>query len=141
MMKRYAWTTNINDEVWHGGPCDSISECVREASDEGYYEDETIALGYIKDYEISYDFAQDIVERLCEDAYEEVGEASDGWLDSVKRTHLDILNERITPIIKEWLKELGETPWFYGVEPFTSCTLKEALELNKYKPKGGKIDV
>ena len=140
-MKRYAWTSNINNEVWYGGPCDSISECVGEASDEGYYEDETIALGYIKDYEISYDFAQDIIERLCEDAYNEVGEASDRWLDSVKRPHLDTLNERITPIIKEWLKEIGETPWFYGVEPFISCTLKEALELNKDKPKGGKLDV
>ena len=140
-MKKYAWSRHIDDEIWYGGPCDSIRECLREAYDEGYQYDDQFALGYVKEYEVNYDFAQDIVERLCEDAWDEVGEASDGWLDSVKRPHLDTLNERITPIIKEWLKELGENPWFYAVEPFKECTLKEALELNKDKPKGGKVNV
>lgn len=141
MGKKYAWTRHYDDEVWYGGPCDSIRECAEEALDEDYELDETFALGYIKDYNIDYDFAQDIVERLCEDAWDEVGEASDGWLDSAKRPQLDTLNERITPIIKEWLKDIGETPWFYGIEPFTSCTIKEALELTKHNTKGGKSNV
>ena len=35
-MKKYAWSRHIDDEIWHGGPCDSIRECLREAYDEGY---------------------------------------------------------------------------------------------------------
>lgn len=144
MTKRYAWTRNSDDEVWYGGPCDSIRECVKEAHDEGYESDETIALGLIEDYEVNYDFAQDIVERLCEDAWDEVGEASDGWLDSAKRKELDMLNERIIPIVKEWLKEIHEEPHFYKVLPFEECTLTEALALHKNKTadsaKGGKIN-
>ena len=133
MSNRYAWSRKKDDELWRGGPCDSIKECVEEAQDEDYELDDTFALGLIEDYEVNYDFAQDIVERLCEDAWDEVGEASDGWLDSAKREQLDKLNERIAPIVKEWLKEIGEEPNFYKVLPFEECTLKEALELHNEK--------
>lgn len=144
MKEKYAWSRRSDDEIWYGGPCDSIRECVKEASDEGYSLDETIALGLIERYEVNYDFAQDIVERLGEDAWDEVGEASDGWLDGVKRPELDKLNERIIPIVKEWLKELHEEPSFYRVLPFEECTLQEALKLHAERvantAKGGKVD-
>lgn len=141
-MKQYAWSRRSDDELWYGGPCDSIRECVEEAQDEDYEMDDTIALGLIERYEVNYDFAQDIVERLCEDAWDEVGEASDGWLDSAKRPELDKLNEKILPIVREWLKEIHEEPSFYKVLPFEECTLAEALVLHETKvanaPKGGK---
>jgi hypothetical protein len=143
-MKQYAWSRKSDDEIWYGGPCNSIKECVEEAQDEDYSLDDTFALGLIESYKVNYDFAQDIVERLCEDSWDEVGEASDGWLDSVKRAQLDVLNARITPIIEEWLTEIGEYPSFYKVLPFEECTLKEALELHKEKvatmPRGGKVN-
>jgi hypothetical protein len=143
-MKQYAWSRHSDDEIWYGGPCNSIKECVEEAQDEDYELDDTFALGLIESYKVNYDFAQDIVERLCEDAWDEVGEASDGWLDSAKREQLDLLNERIAPIFKEWLKEIGEQPSFYKVLPFEECTLKEALELHSKKVAamsiGGKIE-
>lgn len=141
-MKQYAWSRHSDDELWYGGPCDSIRECVEEAQGEDYEMDDTFALGLIERYEVNYDFAQDIVERLCEDAWDEVGEASDGWLDSAKRPELDKLNERILPIVREWLKEIHEEPSFYKVLPFEECTLAEALALHETKvanaPKGGK---
>lgn len=141
-MKQYAWSRRSDDELWYGGPCDSIRECVEEAQGEDYEMDDTIALGLIERYEVNYDFAQDIVERLCEDAWDEVGEASDGWLDSAKRPELDKLNEKILPIVREWLKEIHEEPSFYKVLPFEECTLAEALALHETEvanaPKGGK---
>lgn len=141
-MKQYAWSRRSDDELWYGGPCDSIRECVEEAQGEDYEMDDTIALGLIERYEVNYDFAQDIIERLCEDAWDEVGEASDGWLDSAKRPELDKLNEKILPIVREWLKEIHEEPSFYKVLPFEECTLAEALALHETKvanaPKGGK---
>lgn len=132
-MKQYAWSRQSDDEFWYGGPCDSIRECVEEAQDEGYKLTDNIALGLIKHYEVNYDFAEDIVERLREDACDEVGEASDGWLDSVKRPELDKLNARILPIVREWLKEIHEEPIFYTVLPFEECTLTEALEFHQSK--------
>ena len=144
-MRRYAWSRNSDDEIWRGGPCDSIRECVEEAQDEDYELTDTIALGLIERYEVNYDFAQDIVERLCEDAWDEIGEASDGWLDSAKRPELDKLNAKILPIVREWLKEIHEEPSFYKVLPFEECTLKEAMEIHNEKvanmSRGGKTNV
>lgn len=143
MRYKYAWSENKDDEIWYGGPCDTIKECVDEALAENFNMTDTFSIGHIEPYEIKYDFAQDIVERLCEDAWDEVGEASEGWLDSAKRAQLDLLNKRITPIIMEWLKEINEEPTFYKILPCEECTLKEAMEIYygqiKNAPKGGKF--
>ena len=143
MVKKYAWSKNSDDEVWHGGPCDSIRECVKEATDEGYGVDETIALGLIEPYEVNYDFADEIVYRLCEDAYDEVGEVSDSWLDNVSKENLEKLNNRVTQVVLEWLKEINEEPTFYKVLPFEECTLLEAIGIHndrvKNVSKGGKF--
>lgn len=138
MSKRYAWSRNIDDEIWRGGPCDSIRECVEEAQAEDYELDDKIAIGYVVDYKINHDFSDDIVCRLAEEAFDEVGEASDGWLDSAKKEELEILNDRVTEVIKQWLKEIHEEPTFFKIEPFEFCTLKDAKKLNENKPKGGK---
>ncbi len=140
-MKRYAWTKSIDDEIWRGGPCDSIKECVEEALDEGYGLDDSIALGYVIDYEIDHDFSDEIVYRLGEDAFDTVGEASDGWLDCVKKEDLEVLNDRVMEVIKQWLKEIKEEPAFYSIEPFNSGTLLELLENEKTKTKGGILNV
>lgn len=141
MRNRYAWSQNIDDEIWRGGPCDSIKECVQEALEEDYELTDTFAIGLIEDYKIGVDFAQDIVERLCEDAFDEVGEASDGWLDSARKDELEILNNRVTEVVKQWLKEVGEKPSFYKVLPCYKCTLQEAINIHDEKvknaPKGG----
>ena len=50
------------------------------------------------------------------------------------------MNERVTEVVKQWLKEIKEEPYFYKVEPFGEYTLKEALELNKDNPKGGIVN-
>ena len=140
-MKRYAWTRSIDDEIWRGGPCDSIKECIEEALDEGYDLDDSIALGYVIDYEIDHDFSDEIVYRLSEDAFDTVGEASDGWLDCVKKEDLEVLNDRVMEVVKQWLKEIKEEPAFYSIEPFNSGTLLELLENEKTKTKGGILSV
>lgn len=142
MSQRYAWSQHSDDELWRGGPCDSIGECVDEAVEEGYELTDTFAIGLIEDYEIGVDVAQNIVEWLCEDAWDEVGEASDGWLDSAKKAELDILNNRVTEVVKQWLEEIHEKPSFFKVLPCEECTLQEALDMHNEKvknsPKGGK---
>jgi hypothetical protein len=142
MSNKYAWSRNSDDEIWRGGPCDSIRECVKEAVDEGYGVDETIALGLIEPYEIDYDFANFILERLGEDAYDEVGEVSYGWLDSVSKEAIEKLNSRLTEVVSGWLKEVHEEPTFYKVIPCEECTLTEAMNIHyervKNAPKGGK---
>lgn len=133
MKYKYAWSRMSDDEIWHGGPCNSIQECVREASDEGYTAEDTFALGYLEDYTLDLCFADHLIEYLQEDAYDEVGEVAYDWLDSVDRDQRESLNNRITEVVKEWLKEIHEEPNFYKVLPFNECTLQEALEIHREK--------
>lgn len=145
MANKYAWSRNSDDEIWRGGPCDTIRECVDEAIDEGFEMDDTFAIGFIENYEIDADFATFILERLGEDAYDEVGEISYDWLDNVSEEDVEKLNERLTEVVLGWLKEVHEEPTFYKVLPFEECTLKEAMNIYceqvKNTSKGGKIDV
>ena len=34
MKKKYAWSRNKTDDIWYGGICDSVKECVEEAKAE-----------------------------------------------------------------------------------------------------------
>lgn len=145
MIKRYAWSKHSDDELWHGGPCDSLRDCVEEAVENGYSMEDTFAVGLIEEYNIDLDFAWRIIEDLQEDAYDEVGEASDSWLDCTTREQRDELNSRIHKIVREWLKEIHEEPSFYKVLPCHEITLKEAMDIHNEKVasmvRGGKIDV
>lgn len=139
-MKEYSWTRTLSDEIWRNGKYDSIQECVVEALNCGYTLEDTFAIGLVEPYEINYDFADLITERLADDAYEEVGEVAEDWLYKIPKEHMDNLNDRITSIVKGWLEEIKETPSFYKILPIKECTLNEALEEYREKPKGGKVD-
>lgn len=144
MKQKYAWSRYSDDEIWHGGPCDSIRECVEEALDDGFELTDSFAIGIIEPYEVNYDFADDITYRLGEDAFDEVGEVASDWLNYVSKENLEKLNARVTTVVKEWLKEIHEEPSFYKVFPCEECTLQEALEIHNEKvanmSRGGKLD-
>ena len=145
MSNRYAWSRKSDDEIWRGGPCDSIKECVEEALAEDFKMEDTFALGYIEEYKIGVDFADRIIEDLQQDAYDEVGEIAYDWLDSVTPTQRELLNGLVQKVVFMWLGQVNEKPTFYKVLPCEECTLKEAMEIHNEKvanmSRGGKIDV
>lgn len=145
MKYKYAWSKNKDDEIWRGGPCETLKECVEEALAEDFDMTDTFSIGHIEPYEVDYDFADTIIERLGEDAYDVVGEVAYDWLANVSKEALEKLNIRISTVIKEWLKEINEEPTFYKVFPCEECTLREAMDIYygqvKNTPKGGKLNV
>lgn len=124
MKKRYAWSRRSNDEIWCGGICDSINECIDEAIAD---ETDTIALGYAKPYEVEYIDGDLIIEWLQEQAYDEFGEVTEDWLDYITKEQREDLNNRLLKVVLEWLKDCKEQPTFYRVEPFDELTIQEAL--------------
>ena len=126
-MKKIAWTKHKNDEVWYGGPCDSVKECVEEAKLEDYKDTEIFAIGYIETYEVNYVNADQIIDFLQQDAYEEVGEVSEDWLTNITSEQCADLESRVRKVVLEWLKDCNEEPSFYKIVPFDELTLQEAL--------------
>lgn len=140
MIKRYAWSRKSDDEIWRSGPCDSIKECVDEALEEDFKMDDTLALGLIEEYKIGTAFADIIIEYLQQDAYDEVGEVSEDWLNDVTKDQRDLLDNLLQKSVLAWLSTINEKPTFYKVLPCEECTLKEALEIHNSKTKGGKLN-
>ena len=139
MSKKFAWTKHKSDEIWRGGPCDSVKECVEEARAEGYSDEELFAIGYTERYEPNYVNSDMIIEYLQQDACDNVGEVAEDWLSDITHEQRAELESRVLKVVQEWLEYCGEKPTFYKVLPFDELTLKEALE--KYKDdenvKGG----
>ena len=128
MKKKYAWSRKIDDEIWRGGPCDSVKECVEEAKTEGYQDGDTFALGYIEPYEVNYVNSDQIIEFLVQDACDQVGEVAEDWLNSIVREQREDLEDRVLKVVKEWLKDCHEEPTFYKIDPFAALTLQEAVQ-------------
>lgn len=138
MNKKYAWSRNIDDEIWRGGPCDSVKECAEEAKSEGYNDTDTFAIGYVEPYQVKYVNSDQIIEYLQQDAFDEVGETAEDWLNYITKEQREDLESRVTKVVLQWLKDCKEEPTFYKVLPFDDLSLQEALQkYGSQTEKGG----
>lgn len=128
MDNKIAWTDKISNDIWHGGPCDTIAECIEEAKNEGYNDEDLIAFGNVIPYIINDINGDQIIEYLQEMAWDKVGEVSEDWLNDITLEQRKDLESRILSTVKEWLKSCNEEPSFYTVEPYDELTIKEAIE-------------
>jgi hypothetical protein len=113
-MEGYTWSYHETDELWQHDIFDSKEDCIADAK-ENYSckAGETIAIGKPKAFVPSVD-AESVLEALEEQAYEECGDASDGWLD-YPRQAIDNLSDRLTKCVNDWLKETKQEPSFYTI--------------------------
>lgn len=124
---KFAWSKNKTDEIWRGGPCNTIKECAEEALAEGYKEDDKIALGYVEPYEVNSVNSDQIIEYLQIDAYDSIGEVAEDWLNYITREQYEDLEDRVLKVVKEWLKDVNEEPTFYRIMPFDEVLIRDAL--------------
>lgn len=118
----YSWNADRDSEIWNNGRHETIEECITSAKQEGYKVGETIFIGRCVDFEVSID-AGNVIDILQEEAYEHCGEASDGWIDW-KNDNVNVLSERLTKCVNEWLKETNQEPYFYYITDIKPLTLK-----------------
>ncbi len=102
---KYTWETQADREIWEHDVFDTIDECLRDAWQNYEIEPGTkIAIGICEDYvpHIDVDF---FLERVGEDAYEEVGEVAEDWpcFESRKGYY--------------WLGKTNQVPNFYHILP------------------------
>ena len=137
---KYAWSKDQYDEIWRGGPCDTIAECVKEAIDEGYTNGDTIAIGEIERYNAMFQsFGETIIDRLCQDAYDEVGEVSEDWLTDVSKEQLIDLDNKVFDVVTKWIKDCGLEPTFYKINPTKIVTIGEKQGSDDAAVSGGKL--
>ena len=117
---KYTWETNEAD-IWRHDIFDSVEDCILDAKENYLIESGTeIVVGEAVPWD-PYVSAYLILERLEEDAYDECGEVAEDWYaydykSEEGRKSLDELSDKITKIVKQWLKNNGTYPDFYKIE-------------------------
>ena len=56
-----------------------------------------------------------VAERLFEEAYDELGECAESWLEGCKNEDYDKLSDMLTNTLNEWIKETHNEPNFYHI--------------------------
>lgn len=119
MSKEYSWTENVTDDIWYHERFSSVDECIKDAIGCGKKPGEKIVIGICEDY-VPQLSADALLDRVSEDAYEEVGEVAEGWPEFEDRKgyrYIDKLQEKIDKAFNEWLEETKQIPSFYRIQP------------------------
>ena len=125
MNKEYTWTENQTDDIWYHGKFSSVEDCIKDAISCGINPGEKIAIGICEDY-VPYLSADDLLDRVSEDAYEEVGEVAEGWPEFECRKgykEVEKLQEKINKAFREWMEETGQVPSFYRIQPLSDSVI------------------
>ena len=117
---KYTWEYGETD-IWQHDLFDTIEDCILDAKENYLVESGTeIVVGEAVFWE-PYVSADLILEQLAEDAYEECGEVAEDWnaydyKSEEGRKSLDELSDKLTEIVKQWLKDNGTYPEFYMIK-------------------------
>ena len=124
---KYTWEYNDDTELWYNDLFDTVEDCIADARDNYMVEiGETIAVGEVVPYE-PYVMADNILDELEEDAYEECGEIAEDWNAyswTDDKESLDELSNKLTEIVRQWLKDNGTYPYFYKIENVKTVEIK-----------------
>ena len=116
---KYTWEYNDDEELWYNDLFDTVEECITNARDSYMVEPgEHIAVGEVIPFE-PYVYATTVLDQIETDAYEECGEAAEDWYtynEKDDEKSLDELSNKLTEIVRQWLKDHGRYPYFYKIE-------------------------
>ena len=116
----FYWNFDREEETWNNSG-ESIKECIEEARLYVEAEDqEFVYIGEVTNHVPTID-AERIIDNLIDQAYDECGESSDGWLDGVKTEELE---EKLNEVLQEWLKKTNQEPTFGKLEKVNRYNLK-----------------
>lgn len=118
----YTWMENDNCDIWNRGEFDTIEECIGEALDCGFEPGDTIYVGECQRVKVNGIYFDDVLDRVEETMYEEMGEVAEGWdISSIAGAYSDRkeiyekYEEKLRIMVMEYLNEIKEAPNFYKV--------------------------
>lgn len=114
----YTWTFDPQ-ETWTNDTFDTVEECLNEAQRDTYYEGQIIYIGEVIPYKFVVD-ADDVLERLGEQAFNEIGEVAYDWPFYKHDESLAELSDALTKCVTDWLKKRNDLPSFYRVDHITT---------------------
>lgn len=117
------WVWSGDGETFNSATFDSEKEALADAFDNGERRVE-IYVGQVNEFRPEVD-AGILFDDIAQQASDEVGEASDGYLDHVTTEQQQELSNKLTEIFNEWASKYKHTPDFYAVENVHVASLAE----------------
>jgi len=122
----WTYTLDMNTDTWNGGLFNSKEEAIKEAVEEAKYNnDKQFKVGLCEEvfnYGIDVD---DLLERISDNVYEEVGEVAEDYLDDVTKEHRDELEDNLNKVFREWQEKYKYKPSYYNI------ISEEVININK----------
>lgn len=115
LKKTGEWAYSFNGEIYEFVFLDSKKEAIKTATEEAKERGETIFfVGQVEQFVPEIDVAENMLYGLQDQADEDFGEWSDGYLESVSNKEMDDLNKKIEAAFFAWLeKYLQHKPGFF----------------------------
>lgn len=102
-----------NDEIWLDTETYSSREAAIAAGRKEY--DGDFYIGKVGRFEPRVD-ANNVIEQLRQEAFDECGDVSDNWLDFMfDSAEVENLQKRLQSAFDEWLEIVGDKPAFYAI--------------------------
>lgn len=104
-------------EMFYGG-FETREEAIKEGNVDSDGEDIYIGEAVMKTIGkyLTDSHIRNLLESIAENAGEECGEATDGWLYKLSKEELNNLKGQIQAVLEEWATQSGYQPKFYHVE-------------------------
>ncbi|QZY56691.1 hypothetical protein [Crassaminicella profunda] len=127
MCKEGKWMYELHgSDIWQGEKFDTREECIEEARKEvattnksnkefGYKTIDKFRIGKTEDAGSYGIDADDILERISENAYDDIGEVAEDYLTDVKPEHEKELEEKLNEVLFAWMKKYKYEPSFYRI--------------------------
>ena len=116
---KYVWSQN---EIFNGEEFDTVEEALVDATQSIYEEGAKVPIGKIKAIDISIN-ADLVLENLAEDACNQCGDVSDGFLEDVTDKQVSELEDELNKVLKDWLEDNLLMPSFYAVNDVKEYTI------------------
>jgi len=142
MIGKYTWEFDKDEEFWRNATFDTIEECIQEAKKvmQAYGEEHSVI--YIGETEVfePYVFGTDVMERIEEQAFEECGEAAEGWGiwneirskgEAESKAAWEELSDKLTEAVNHWLKKYNLVPNFYKIVNIREVPVDGAIQPQK----------
>jgi folate-dependent tRNA-U54 methylase TrmFO/GidA len=109
------WVWSFDEEVFQSSAYDTKEEVIGAAKEECDASDQ-FWVGQVAPVNLSTAVDVDgVLETIAISAYDEVGTVAEDYLCHVDKEDYEILEERMSKVMADWMKEFGYEPTFYKV--------------------------
>lgn len=127
IMKENAWLYNNEETVWMNcNSYDTKEEAIEAGKDEFEGNWDQFYVGQIRNMDIGVGVgAENIIENIAEDVYNEVGEAAEDYLNDVRKEDMSELEDLLNDVLHHWMDKHDYKPKYFRVANVECISLGE----------------